>query len=515
METFSFNLIDEPWIPCVISSGKAREMGLRELFLNADQIRGFDLLNPLEEASLYRLLLALSHRIVDGPKDTRQWKSLYQARGFDEGQVTSYLDQWHERFDLFSPRAPFFQTPGLEILDKEKHSAPAPVALIQTGRASGNTKTLFDHASDQEILALTPGQAARTLLSAQCYLPGGLNKKNTNRFGYQQSFLHGSMVTGLFCLLAGETLYHTLILNLLVCNASDPMPSGKEDCPVWERGDVGGTGASTPKGYLDYLTCKSRHLRLLPEKVNEETRVRWIHIAQGEAFQEVLSPFGVLRKNKKGESFPVQLDTSRMLWRDSLGLFSFGSDEDQRPRAFRQAGVIRLQRLVSLPDRHRCLVFALANDQANPLAWRKETLIIPTDILAEKDLVDRLRLGLKIMEKGGLILDDAGKAFVRSCLPHKTKEAEVRSRAESCGHMAVYWDQMETAFHRLVMDVVQGDEALRNLEKEIKTIVRKAFKTCIHQRFRPSASTYEGWAKASVSLEKKLAKGLIKGGDNQ
>jgi len=515
METFSFNLIDEPWIPCVMSSGDVWKLGLGELFLKAGQIRGFDFMNPLEEASLYRFLLALAHRVVDGPRNTGQWKALYEAKGFDSGQVKSYLDQWHGRFDLFSSQYPFFQTPGLEILDKENHSAPAPVTLIQTGRASGNTKTLFDHTSDKEILPLTPGQSARTLLSAQCYLLGGLNKKKTNRFGYQQSFLHGSMVTGLFCLLEGETLFHTLVLNLLIYNDSDPMPSREDDCPVWERGDVGGTKSKTPRGYLDYLTCKSRHLRLVPEKVDGETRVRWIHIAQGEAFQTAGNPFAILRKNKQGESFPVQLDPSRMLWRDSLGLFSFGVDGDQRPRAFRRAGNIRLQRIISLPDRHRCMVFALANDKANPLAWRRESLTIPTDLLAKKKLVDRLRLGMNIMEKGGLIIDDAGKDFVRGCLPHKTKEVEVRFRAESCGHMAYYWEHMETAFHHLVLAVSQGDGALRTLEEEIKTVVRTAFKTCIQQRFGPSASTYQAWAKASTSLERKLTKGLIKGGDNQ
>ncbi|MBU1168600.1 MAG: type I-E CRISPR-associated protein Cse1/CasA [Proteobacteria bacterium] len=516
MGEFSFNLIDEPWIPCVIQSGEYKEMGLKELLLSAHDISGFDLQNPLEEAALYRMLLALVHRIVDGPKDTMAWKELYQSEEFKESKVIEYFEKWHSRFDLFSEEYPFYQTAGLEIIDKDKKSSPVQISSIQTAKANGNTKTLFDHSLDREVLSLPPKEVALILLSAQGYLMGGLNKKTTNFFDYQQSFLHGSMVTGLFCLLMGANLFNTLTLNMLICNADKPIPSQPNDCPVWERDDIGGEGIATPTGYFNYLTCKTRHISLIPEMDNNGTpMVRRLHIAQGESFPDVRSPFGIIRENKKGEIYSVQLEPERMIWRDSSAFFTFGPDADERPKAFRHIGNARLKRLVSLPERHRCAIYALANDKANPLAWRKEMLSIPTDLLAEKKLVDSLRKGLSLIEDGASVLDYAGKSFIRECLPENSKEAEIRSKAESCGFMMIYWDQMESAFHNFIMVVDQGDVSFQELKKRIKTIARNAFKTGIEQRYMSSARTYRSWVRASGLLNSGLAKRLKTGGEQQ
>lgn len=516
MGEFSFNLIDEPWIPCVMQSGDYKELGLKELLLNAPDISGFDFQNPLEEAALNRMLLALVHRIVDGPKDTTEWKNLYQSEGFNKSNVTAYFEKWHSRFDLFSKEYPFYQTAKLEIIDKNNKVSPVPISSIQTAKASGNTKTLFDHSIDSEVFSLSQEATARALLSAQGYLMGGLNKKTTNHFQYQQSFLHGSMVTGLFCLLIGENLFQTLMLNLLIFNSNEPIPSQPNDCPVWERNDRGIDGVTTPKGYLDYLTCKSRHIRLIHEQGdNGITMVRLLHIAQGESFQEVRNPFGIIRENKKGEIYPVQLETDRMIWRDSSAFFAFGPDVDERPKAFRHVGNARLKRLVSLPERHRCAVYALANDKANPLAWRKEILSIPTDLLSEKNLVDCLRMGLSLIEDGANVLDFAGKSYIRECLPKNSKEAEIRSKAESCGYMTFYWEQMESVFRDFVLKVDQGDSSFQGLIKHIKTTARKAFKTSIEQRFSSSARTYRSWVQALGLLESGLAKRLQTGGEQK
>jgi len=45
-----------------------------------------------------------------------------------------------------------------------------------------------------------------------------------------------------------------------------------------------------PKGYLDFLTCKCRHLLLVPEAEGERVFVAHVHLAQGEAFPDVANP---------------------------------------------------------------------------------------------------------------------------------------------------------------------------------------------------------------------------------
>ena len=108
MGDISFNLIDEVWIPCLMISGDRKIMGLRDVLCQAHCIEAFDLQSPLEEAVLYRLLLALVHRVVDGPRNAGEWKLLYTADSLDQTKVATYLKLWHHRFDLFSKGSTVF-----------------------------------------------------------------------------------------------------------------------------------------------------------------------------------------------------------------------------------------------------------------------------------------------------------------------------------------------------------------------------------------------------------------------
>ena len=64
--TYSFNLIDEPWIPCLRPDGTTIALGLRETLLQAHELREIRGDTPLETAALHRLLLAILHRVF-GP----------------------------------------------------------------------------------------------------------------------------------------------------------------------------------------------------------------------------------------------------------------------------------------------------------------------------------------------------------------------------------------------------------------------------------------------------------------
>lgn len=57
-----FNLLDEPWIP-VLKDGKVEEVGIAEALKEAHTITRIETPSPLEEAALYRLLLAILYRI--------------------------------------------------------------------------------------------------------------------------------------------------------------------------------------------------------------------------------------------------------------------------------------------------------------------------------------------------------------------------------------------------------------------------------------------------------------------
>lgn len=502
MAEFSFDLIEEPWIPCVTQDGRQVALGLRALFAQAHELRGIEHPSPLTEAALLRVLLAIVHRAVNGPRTAREWRDVYGLGRFDE-RLPAYLDRWLHRFDLFSPDAPFYQTPGLQMVDKEGEPVPPPsVRCLMLERASGNNKTLFDHTVDGTEIRLSAAGATHVLLTAQMYSLGGLNKKTTNLFGYQQSFLHGVMVGGIFIALAGRSLFETLVLNLLIYTKdNEPIPNTPEDGPTWERTDVGAVSATMPRGYLDFLTCKCRHLRLVPERREGRVSVGGVHLAQGAAFPEVANPAFYRKRKKDGTWYTPQLDVERGVWRDSAALFGFDAAIDHRPMAFRQ--VQSMRGVVDLPTRYQCVAYALANNKANPLAWRRERLSIPAALLTDADTVATLVHGMAVAENGRSALWSAVQAYMREVLPPSSRD--VPDKISATGVTLAYWDGLEPRFRRFLLDLEEPESALTSWEAAIKRTAREAMTSCVKGRYRNSARSYRAWSAASAVLETRLA----------
>ena len=64
--TFSFNLIEHPWIPVVYLDGTADEVGLRKLLQEAQHLRASACETPLMNAAVMPVILAILHRVF-GP----------------------------------------------------------------------------------------------------------------------------------------------------------------------------------------------------------------------------------------------------------------------------------------------------------------------------------------------------------------------------------------------------------------------------------------------------------------
>lgn len=96
-----FNLIDEPWIPIV----DVGQVSLRQLFSHAEYraLGG----NPVQKIALTKLLLAIAQAAYT-PEDDDDWTKS-GANGMAK-ECLKYLDQWHDRFYLYSER-PFLQMP--------------------------------------------------------------------------------------------------------------------------------------------------------------------------------------------------------------------------------------------------------------------------------------------------------------------------------------------------------------------------------------------------------------------
>lgn len=507
MSECSFDLIEEPWIPCATQDGRLETLGLGALFARAHELRGIEHANPLTEAALLRVLLAIVHRAVNGPRNGNEWKEVYRRGRFDE-RLATYLARWSHRFDLFSPDAPFYQTPGLQMVDSEDRPAqPQSVRCLMVEAASGNNKTLFDHTIDDAVVRLSPAKAALAVITAQQYSLGGLNRKSTNFFGHQFRFENSPMVDGIYVTLTGRSVFETIVLNLLILSDNQPIPDLGQDCPVWERQDRAGVvlsrkKAPPPRGYLDLLTCASRHITLVPESGEAGVYVERLHIAQGEMFCWVRDPGFVVKTSKKGVPYNAKLEPDRALWRDSLALFAFDLASDARPRAFRQAQEMRT--LVDLPNRYICTAHALANADANPLAWRRERLNVPTALLTDADVVASLIHAMSVADAGLKALEGAVWVYITEVLPPSPPKT-ISAKGKATGAARTYWDALESGFQRFMLDLEDPETALTNWVAAIKHTAREAMSSCVKGRYRDSARSYRAWSLASAILETRLA----------
>lgn len=518
MNEYRFNLLDEPWIHCIDTEGQQVTIGMKALFERADSLLTITDQNPLVELSITRILLAVIHSAVSGPKDVSEWMGIYMPGRFDS-RITDYLERFRHRFDLFASDYPFYQTPGLFFCEKNDPGKPVqgmPVSGIILGRASGNNLTLFDHTTDNMELAVSPAEAARALVTAQMFSFGATCRKTTNYYGYLESYKQAALTKGIHITLSGRNLFETLMLNLLIYYRDDPIPCEcneitheRLDRPVWEENDPTlETGVERPpKGYLEYLTCKCRHVLLVPEREEDTVVVKRLYMAQGKAFHQVINPMSVRKANKKGrDPSPRDLEVERMVWRDSQSLFAVEPDKaDLRPLVVQNAGYIisRTQgnghRAIPRERRFICAAYGIANNQANPLAWRKEEMNVPVAVLSG-DLSPYLLKGTVKVDTGEKAIKSGIGAFLKAYGDKKRRTLMPGLAGEA---LRYYWDEMEGHFHEFMVNLTDNgaESALVQWTDNIVSTAREALTKTLKDRYHDS---YRAWVVAIDKLNLEL-----------
>ena len=280
-----FDLVDGPWLPCLMTDGGTRELGLRDVLLDAHLVRELSLEVPTQFPPVLRLLLAIVHRALrqpgtsGGPRGEEAWRHLWELGSLPRGPLSQYLDTHRDRFQLFHPAAPFLQVAGL----KAASGAAKTIAQLIPFAAKGNNAPLFSAARDDDPPSLTCAEAARWLLHAHAWdtaaiktgAVGDSHVKAGKTFGNPTGPLGqlGVLIP------AGRTLWRTLLFNLLVLG-DDISPAG--DAPVWEAGPLTAQWQERhPRGVLDLYTWPGRRVRLVSEQTASGVRVRRAVLAAG------------------------------------------------------------------------------------------------------------------------------------------------------------------------------------------------------------------------------------------
>jgi len=522
-----FNLVDEPWIPCLLPDHRAKEFGLREVLARAHEVREIFHPSPLVVIALHRLLLAILHRNF-GPETLPDWQVLWGQGRWNEDTLEHYFSKWRDRFYLFHPERPFCQVP--KMADAKEH----PVQKLAEEAASLNNPTLFDHSFSERPQPFSPAQAARYVLACQSFALGGGVSRPFN-------FSHAPLVRGYTVLVLGDNLFETLTLNFHIYNSHQPIPWRQpDDPPAWERDtlpepDKRGT---LPQGYLDYLTFQSRRLHLVSEDGSLVGRCQILqNLKLPDNFDR--DPFMCHLRDPERGVRPLRLDPDRAVWRDSHTLFDKAKElhrksgkapiSTMRPEIFNW--VARLRTILSSTKDFRFSIAGLVSDRAKVLLWRQERLPLPLAYLDDVDLLGRLKVALDLAERANQTLI-WGLRWVASLIlspesggqSRPPDRGEVDRLLEGWAPGRLYWSRLEAPFRQLLVELPDdheegGDGGLiygsRKMPEWSRTVYQAATETFadVAAGLERSVRSLKAVARVEGPFRSRLHRELLKGGE--
>lgn len=476
---FQFNLIEEPWIPIVDHSGIPRQINLREALVNAHRYRGISASLPHTNAALYRILLAVLHRVF-GPRDDQEWQGLWEQQCFEAARLDSYLNQCHECFDLFSEKRPFFQNrhPKIEI-------KPANALLFLV--AGGDADTLFDHNIDIRPVSLTPQQAALALVTAQSFSLAGLCHPQLGLV-----YTDAPCARAAVFLLQGKNLFESLMLNLVRYNRFEPIAQQPPaiDLPAWEMENPYQPERSIPLGYLDYLTWQNRRLMLFPSRLDGRLVVQEITTAPGLTLSaEQRNPMHHYHIDKEGGKRLLRFNEGRALWRDSAALLNLKNKDAEHPQALRWA-----EELVSngfLPHKRLQLAaYGMCTDPGKQKVYfyRGDQFTFSDDLLTNRELVVLLDQAMDFADEIRKQIGWATRTMAELKLAFendqkdgwKAYSTDIQNLVAHWDAESNFWNQLEIPFHHFLdMLPIEPEVALDEWKKTLRRAALNAFETTV------------------------------------
>lgn len=460
---YSFDLTRQPWIPCVMADGPHCELGIEDVLVRAHEIREISDDSPLATVAIHRLLLAILHRIF-GPRDEDQWAEMWHAGRFDEKALREYLGDWRHRFDLFHPDRPFYQIPDPGPPDGEsKARARWPAVRLQVETEREGNPTLFSHVHPHACPVLPASRAVRHLLVLHLFHYGGAAGYVDE--DHEKHVSAGPLRSAAVVVVRGDTVFQTLLLNLVLYNPSQDWPyegQSEADAPAWEQDAPARRERRDPLGYLDYLTWQSRRVFLQPDDVGGDPRVRGFVISDGLRFREFSPPRGeqmVAHRRAKKKFKPVGLRPDRAFWRDSLALFQAAKEDTRQQKYMRPPVMNFLAHLAAdlgVPSPSQVLnvfVGGLYSRHADILFWRAERMPLPLRYLADESLTEVLAGGLQTAEQ-------AGKALASRLrqIAYYIDSEHPSDRADAFPSLPYYWERLGRLFPRFLVDLARADD---------------------------------------------------------
>lgn len=396
MKDIEFNLLDEKWILVRKSDCTVDELSLTDALLKSHEYVELAGELPTQNVSILRLMLAVLHTVFsryspqgepsplyDSDDAEYRWKELWNAGRLPEKPIKEYLASVHDRFWLFHPERPFYQTEAAKI-GTEYTASKLNGAVSE----SGNKIRLFCGCTGVQKSELSYSEAARWLLYVNNYDDTSSKPKGKNLPSPGAGWL-GKL--GLITIW-GNNLFETLVYNLILLNHKRNFSEvwGPE-CPAWEP-DVPNTAERAeipmPDNLSELYTLQSRRLWL---NRDDNEKVIGYNLLGGDFFEKVdafIEPMTVWSKVKgnerAGEKFqPRRHDSSVQMWRE----FSYAFETAEGSHI---PGVVLWTKYIKqmLPKSRKLISFSIASVQYGDKDFFvndvfSDSLTFHTDLLTE------------------------------------------------------------------------------------------------------------------------------------
>jgi len=512
MNSFSFNVLLEPWIPALYLDGKFEERGILGCLEDAHQIREIRSPAPIIEFGLYRLLVAF---VLDAlitadrrPEDEFDLQDLMQAGRFDMQLMQGYIKECGDVFDLFHPERPFLQT-------KMGNEPLKPLAGMFPAVPSGTNVSIWHH-EYEERLAVNCQEAARMLTTIAPFMIAGGS-------GLGRSI---NSDPPLYSLVVGDSLFETLILNMPLTLKR----SLEGDVIAWRNSMPPGK-AYSQISVLQAFTWRPRQIQLIPKSESSKIKVSLMRFTKGDTSEGNTSESNwrdpsVSYKFENKKTTAIRLCKNRPIWRDAGALMllndrsCFGGDKKivfRRPDVLEQSLKLVKERDVLLIN-----VYGMRADNAKVFEWIKSVFTVPYSLGCNTRLGAILFNELKQAEDAAFSLRASVKALYPREYEEKSKQpVKGKKKRNVMGALLArsergYWQKLEPVFHELMAafgrleeeaadDPVLIVETAKDWRKSIRQIALDQFEA-VAKDMDADSDALERLVHARTRLGRSLAK---------
>jgi CRISPR system Cascade subunit CasA len=471
-----YNLLEEPWVPCLDRSGTLVVLGLLDCLSRAHELREVRDESPLVTFGLDRLLLAMVQEQV-APRDKAAWVDHFCKGRFDPALIERIRVKDNDRFDLFHPTHPFYQS-GDVLLEPElgsKSPGTTTVGRLRAEVPSDTNVNHFHHAYDDEQ-AYCPACTARGLVTLAPFAPSSGQPYTPSINGDPPIYVW----------LGAANLFETLSWNLIL-GGNRPKAAAAADRTAW-RGDgvVPARHVKPEVGFLESLTWQPRRVRLLPDGAgcctlcgrHSPVLVRQMFWTQGCSRPKDATwwqdPFVAYVGGGDDRPRPVRAQEDRPLWRDYAVLFLPALESSARhpariiEQALRLGEALEDAGLSVPPPILQC--YAVRSDLAKVFEWRSEAFPFTTRLA---DNPGRAAVVERALEKAedvaGILKRGLKQLYPRAGKGNRKAFDGLIQQAQDA-----YWPRLAEPFRRLAISLDNPELDSEPLEDSWRAKVRGA-----------------------------------------